>query len=233
MSDYHLLMYCDEQYIPYQNYISETLLSSGLVKSATLKNHNDLHKTDFYYKNKTILDAKQGAGYCLWKPYYILETLKTIKSNQVLLYMDSLDWIFYPIKFKDYTENILKAQDYVFFEGGFPQKEFTRYDTFYLMECLDSKYTDKIQLEAGIILSKNTPYMIDFFSEWLEYCTNPQIIMNVDNLYGSNFNEYKDHRYDQSVLTNLVAKHNLNCIPMTNVLRTTFECNYLKLKKEI
>ena len=37
-----------------------------------------LLKTDFYQQNKFILDHKIGAGYWLWKPFIILDTLELI-----------------------------------------------------------------------------------------------------------------------------------------------------------
>ena len=50
-----------------------------------------LRKTNFYKKNKNILDEPRGAGYWLWKPYIILETFKQIDEGDVVLYIDSSD----------------------------------------------------------------------------------------------------------------------------------------------
>jgi len=229
MKKFCLLMYCDNKYKPLQTYIAESLLKSGIISRTVLKDENDLKQTSFYEDHKTILSASQGAGYCLWKPYYILETLNTIKNDEILFYLDSTDWIFYPKEFQTMVNEIMLNQDFLFFEGGFLQKEFTRYDCFYLMNCLDLEYTDKIQLEAGIVFFKNTEFNKLFVQEWLDYCKNPQIIMNIPNKHGSNFFEYKDHRYDQSVLTNLVQKYKLPVVPMTNQLRNKFKCNYLSI----
>jgi hypothetical protein len=222
-------MYCDNKYKHLQTYIAQSLLKSGIISRVVLKDENDLKQTSFYGDHKEILSAAQGAGYCLWKPYYILETLSTLKNDETLFYLDSTDWIFYPTKFKTLVDEIMLNQDFLFFEGGFLQKEYTRYDCFHLMNCLNTEYTDKIQLEAGVLLLKNTKFTRMLVQEWLNYCKDPQIIMNIANKHGSNFSEYKDHRYDQSVLTNLVQKYKLPVIPMTNQLRNTFKCNYLSI----
>ena len=50
-----------------------------------------LMTTDFYLENKIILDKTRGNGYWLWKPFIILETLKKMDDNDVLLYLDSGD----------------------------------------------------------------------------------------------------------------------------------------------
>lgn len=232
MSNLHLLMYCNGPYRPIQDYIVKQLKESEILSSVTALNDSDLIQTDFFKEHKHILSEKQGAGYCLWKPYYISQILPKMQDNDVLFYLDSLDYVYRPKTFKSICEEILKFQDYIFFGGGFKQKEYTRYDTFHLMGLLEEKYTDAIQMEAGIMLLKNTPFIKALVEEWLHYCTDPQIIMNIPNVYGDNFLEYKDHRYDQSVLTNLIIKYGLNLVPMEHELRSTFQCNYYFLKKD-
>ena len=54
-----------------------------------LWNMNKIKKTTFYEKNKNLLDIKLGNGYWCWKPYIILEKLKHIKDNDVIIYMDA------------------------------------------------------------------------------------------------------------------------------------------------
>lgn len=233
MINLHLLMYCNGLYKPTQDLIVKQLQESQILSSITALNDEHLIKTDFFKKHENILTQKQGAGYCLWKPYYISQMLSKMGKNDVLFYLDSADIILDPKTFKTYCEKILTNQNYIFFGGGFQQKEYTRYDTFYLMNALEQKYTDAIQMEAGIMLLKNEPFIENLINEWLFYCTNPQIIMNIPNIYGNNFPEYKDHRYDQSVLTNLITKYSLNVCDIEHELRKTFECNYYKLKSEL
>ena len=48
-----------------------------------------LHRTAFYSENKAILDLARGAGYWLWKPFIISETLKEMEEGDCLIYSDS------------------------------------------------------------------------------------------------------------------------------------------------
>ena len=74
----------------------------SLIKSS--KNFFDEHHVfgpsdisgDFYEKNQHILDQKRGAGYWLWKPYFIYKTLKKINDGE------DYDFI---IKLKSLTNN--------------------------------------------------------------------------------------------------------------------------------
>ena len=60
-------------------------------------------------------------------------------------------------------------------------------------------------------------------SEYLSFCRNPNIINNSDNVCGlENLQGYIDHRYDQSVLTNIKTKYRIN--PSIEI-RKYVECN--------
>ncbi|MGL5889875.1 MAG: hypothetical protein ACRC3B_08315, partial [Bacteroidia bacterium] len=59
------------------------------IKHCISKTRSDLEKTDFYKQYRFILDQPRGGGYWLWKPYYILETLKQMNEGDILVYADS------------------------------------------------------------------------------------------------------------------------------------------------
>ena len=50
---------------------------------------------------------------------------------------------------------------------------------------------------------------INFINQWLNYCKNENILTDKPNEHGNNLPEFKNHLYDQSVLTNLVLKNNI------------------------
>ena len=122
-----------------------------------------LIKTKFYLENRHILDQKTGAGFCLWKPYIILETLNKINDDDVIFYLDSADI------FSDGLVNFLKQyftttkENIILTAGGYPQKDWTRRDCFVLMECDENKYHNQIQIEAGIIALKKCDKTISLY----------------------------------------------------------------------
>ena len=44
---------------------------------------------EFQRKNAEILSMKRGGGYWVWKPYIILEALKSINYGEYLIYTDA------------------------------------------------------------------------------------------------------------------------------------------------
>ena len=89
------------------------------------------------------------------------------------------------------------------------------------MNCDSENYWESIQIEAGFSVWKKTDFSIKILNEWLEYCCNWDIISD-DNL-NQNFNNFIDHRHDQSVLNNLSVKYNIH---RDLYLRNFIECNY-------
>jgi hypothetical protein len=107
--------------------------------------------------------------------------------------------------------------------GESPNKNYTRRDTFYYMGCDTEKYWNTIQLEAGIIGLRKTPYTVSIMEEYLKFCSDPKIIKDGPNSCGlPNFPTYIDHRYDQSVLSNIKAKYGIN---PSHTIRYHVECN--------
>jgi len=172
--------------------------------------HSENVKTgSFYDKNKEILDCEIGDGLWLWKPKIILDVLNELEDGDVLIYTDAGDLVDV-----DYNtlENYVKDKDYYFtnWSGNrWPQRICTKRDCFILMNCDEEKYHETPQMEAGFIIIKKTNQMMDFVQDYLHYCSIKQIVDNEPNKLGENFPNWQFHRNDQSVLTNLVVKHNL------------------------
>ena len=188
-----------------------------------------LETTDFYLENKEILDMSRGGGYWLWKPYIIIETMKKINDGDVVFYIDAADTIrnnYILNKIKSYMIN----NDYMI-AGSHKRrlnKYYTKRDTFILMDCDEGKYYNARQIEAGTVIFKKTKIIETFLNEWLYYCKNINIITNIQNIHGKNLRGFIDHRSDQSILTNLVIKHNMK---YNEVLYSQIKHNAFKLKK--
>jgi hypothetical protein len=80
----------------------------------------------------------RGYGYWTWKPYLLLKTMEEkMNDDDVVFYIDSTtNFIGSPEKIL----NIAQDSDICLFSSCYKNNEWTRYDTFYLMDCLESKY---------------------------------------------------------------------------------------------
>jgi hypothetical protein len=130
--------------------------------------------------------------------------------GDVLVYTDSGDLLNLNISdIISFSDN----NDYYFTNWGgsrWPQKICTKRDCFILMDCDTNIYHETSQIEAGFLILKKTESTISLLQDYLKYCSIKEIIDNEENIYGKNFEGWQFHRNDQSVLTNLIVKHNLN-----------------------
>jgi hypothetical protein len=202
--------YSDLNYRGHQNFLLEHVIENKIYDTVCPYTREWLETTEFYQKNKSILDKDRLAGYALWKPYIISETFKNINDGDIVVYMDCGD---YPKKgIGKIVSKYMTDTDQYFIEGNHTSVNqwWTKRDCFYYMDCDEEKYWSAIQLEDGFIALRKTQFNIDLVEEWLTYCSDERIITDILNTCGlENLDGFKDHRHDQSILTNLKIKYNL------------------------
>ena len=78
----YLVNFATDNFKKSQKKLNESALKFGVDKVFSFSSE-DIKKTDFYKKNKIILEKKRGFGYWLWKPYFIYKTMSDgfIHSN--------------------------------------------------------------------------------------------------------------------------------------------------------
>jgi len=174
----------------------------------------DLKNTSEYELYSDVFNDKVGGGYWAWKPYYILKTMKSAKEGDLVYYQDCGKGL----RFKSFLKPkaIIK---YTLQHGSMPgviipeygsNKDWTNKACFELMQCDEEPYKTCYQVEATqscwVVNEKN----INFVEEWFKWCCTRPVVSNDDTerskMYGYAIN---GHRHDQSILTNLIIKHNL------------------------
>ncbi len=196
------------------------LSKSSLIKSAepyfdhcfSFKKE-DIDK-EFYDENCKILDQKRGAGYWLWKPYFILDVLNSIKEGDIVFYVDAGN-IF--LKNPDFLYSHFDHKGIILFdnrdgmENGEVAQNFIscKKDCFYLMDCDEEKFIFGKHLNASYQIYKKNDYSVKFVESYLDYCKNEFILTDTPNSHGENYPGYYDHRHDQSILSLLAMKHNI------------------------
>ena len=198
-----LISYGDgEAHMRNQNYQIQSAINKGFDGMiAFRKEHID---TEFYEQHKKILDQPRLAGYALWKPYIILEALKMISENDILFYIDSGAYLTGSVQ---PIIDILNKPDtnMVLFENHHTDRCWTKRDTYEIMG-VDNKHRDEMQLESGFIMLKKCQLTLDFMQRWLEYCCVERAITDMPSQL-QEFDDFVDHRHDQSILTLLYKKY--------------------------
>jgi hypothetical protein len=213
-----VLTFAKGPFIDSQKKLKEYLSSINVGNIIEYSNF-DLPET-FYKEFERYFKLQRGFGYWIWKPFIILEEIIKLSDNDILIYIDSTD---VPSeKFFKFVLSHFEKNNELFLNRGYVHGEWTKRDCFHFMNSDNDNFYHQIQLEAGIIGLKNTKLNIELLNEWFFYMKNPNILTDIPNICGlPNLKSFKDHRHDQSILTNLIINrkiksYNLNDLIMYN-----------------
>lgn len=146
---------------------------------------------------KQVLTVGKGGGYWAWKPLIILDALK---KSETVIYMDSS---VIPTVFTDLKAMVAVTDKVSAIATSYVNQEWTKHECFEGMNCDSQEYWYANQVWAGVVCAKLSGSHI--VREWLKYCSDSKIIS--DETDGENREGFKQHRHDQSILTNLLIKH--------------------------
>lgn len=179
-----------------------------------------LRETPFYREHREILDRSRGAGNWAWKPYVIAEALEKRRDGDFIVFSDTgmqavgddplppvaplLTWL-------DGSERRVA----VGVLHGKPQRAWTKRDCFVLMDCDSARYWDADQIQASWIAFMVSPATRRLVAEWLRYAGDPRVVTDIPNQMGlPDLEGFIDHRFDQSILSNLIYKLELEIPPL-------------------
>ncbi len=201
-----LISYADGPQIFYknQNSLNMSVVDKGFDRIYSY--HRSDIDEDFYQKNKHILQQKRGAGFWLWKPYFILKTMQELPNDAIIIYADSGLIFKKPI---DAILTNLKEYDTILLTHGkaTPLRNHLKKEAY---SAFDFPLTEEILNAENIwgffIVVRNTPKTRAFIQRWLESCQKAEAITDVPfnpEIQEVNF-EY--HQHDQSLLSPLAAQ---------------------------
>lgn len=210
----YLVNYSDKSHKESQKNNSISSLKEGGFDKVFSFNLNDLGE-DFIEENSFIMSQSRGAGYWMWKPFVIKKALDMINENDLLMYSDSgISFIKNIDEIKEIMDETKEKLLLFELEDIHPNKRWTKRDCFKLMDLDEEPYLSSNQLLASYILMRKNNFVIKFMDEWLEYCKDYRIITDSPNECGlPNYDEFLDHRHDQSILSLLGRKYNIKNIP--------------------
>jgi hypothetical protein len=204
----YLVNFANARFYKSQEKLNRSALRFGIDKMLSYR-EKDLEGTDFYKNNLEILQLKRGAGYWLWKPYFILKAMSKAKKNDVIIYCDCGIELINSIK---PLVEICKQRDGIMLFRTHNQfnRKWTKRDCFILMNCDSAEYWDAEQVMGSFSLYLNNDSNRTLMEEWLNYGCNKNILTDIPNICGlENLPEFKEHRHDQSILSLLSVKHKL------------------------
>lgn len=190
-----------------QNYSLKMALSKGGFDEIKAYSKKDIDN-QFYNEYKNILEQSRGAGYWLWKPYFINKKLEELNEGDYLFYSDS--GVFFR-KNVDVLIEVLEKndQDIMGFQLPLIESQWTKKELIHDMDCNKARFTESNQILASYILIKKTNFSISFFQEFLDVSCNE---INITDKYDNSVkqdDDFIEHRHDQSIFSLLYKKYSL------------------------
>lgn len=198
-----LINYANEAYRAVQELQTKTAKVAGFTDVIEY-GPEDIEES-FKASNSKIFEYKRGDGLWLWKPYLIKKTLDNMKNEEILFYCDSG-----ALFFRSAKGIISKLQEQDVWVSMLPlkEKQFTKQQTFDIMECNREEYKESAQVSGTFCAFKKTELSTRFVDEWLQYCCVIEALAPPEDKK-KEATYFYDHREDQSILSLLVKKYKL------------------------
>jgi hypothetical protein len=172
-------------------------------------------------ENRQIFWQPRGAGYWLWKPYILLDTIDKVQKGTIIIYTDAGHrYIGDPFPLIAPTA----TRDIVLFHNNDHnlQRHWTKRDCFTLMQADTPEYWDALQLDASIQVYRAGETARSFLVELLAAMRDARVLTDEPNVCGlPNLEGFRDHRHDQSILTILATKHRIETFPSPKIVVKT------------
>lgn len=210
------ITYGDEKYKKSLELLESTAMENGVDEFIAYD--RDYIVNSKMYNNsartKYILDKPRGSGYWIWKPYIISETFKSLEYGDIVIYSDAglkvIDNLqpLYNIASKSPNKPILFKLPPVGVDYH-KAKTWTKKDCFVLTNSDESKYWDADMSNGAVSVWVKSKHNEDLLLEWFKYLKDPRISTDDPNMCGPNYQGFRDHRHDQSVLSILRVKYDI------------------------
>lgn len=197
----------------------------------------DIKATQFWKDNLQMFQYKKYGGYFLWKPYIILKTLELYPESRVLYCDVNLRFKNFKQFENSYNQLMPTQSAYFVRHEHFLNKEWTKRDCFILMNADDDRYWNSNQIWSSLMGFGRDERILKALEDYMEYCKNPQIITEQPNIMNKkNLTEFREHRWEQSVMSILVQKYGYLGISDTqamNWVTKEYSPELLQFKREI
>lgn len=203
---------------------------NALVASAADKGFDQIHSYKrghidpvFYEKNKSILEQKRGAGYWLWKPYFILKTMQNMPEGALLFYADSGVVFTKPI---DELLRLMDEHNMVLVGHGKPAPlvRHLKRESYQYFSPEPSKDVLQAQNIWGFFMVlKNNAHTRQIVERWLNVAQIAEAITDAPFDAKIQSTEFHYHQHDQSLFSVIVAQEGsgIKIIPR-NVMREQY-----------
>jgi hypothetical protein len=202
------ISYATPEFVKLSHELFVSLKKYGYNKSRLFR-QEELFITNFYQAKKEILNAPRGAGYWLWKPYIILETLRQLPEGDILLYADAA------CRFIASPKPLIRLAQHepsgvvAFHLRPLQATTWCKRDAFIRTGCDAPDYWESDKVMGGLLLFRKCDCTMRLVTEWLEWCCRPGTLTDAPSTLGEELPGFTEHRHDQALLGLLLKKHGI------------------------
>jgi hypothetical protein len=186
-----------------------TALELG-VDECYIFDYSNLDDT-FRRKNEHILKLGRGAGYWIWKPYIIYQTLAAVAEGDYVIFQDADAYLVKPVHLiiAFMEEHEVRHHGVLAFNMIHIQRDWCKRDAFKGQNCDTPRCHNARQIDGSFHIWRKGPHSLNVSSAWLREIQNIYHVSDVPNIYGlPNLPSFREHRHDQAILTNIFSREN-------------------------
>lgn len=198
-----LITYGDDLYINSSRRLKEQAEKLKIFDEIIIYSPKDLPAE---IKASKLFKYKRGGGYWIWKPWVIYDALSRLKEDDILVYSDSGNEVFYDKEWFRWFEMLDKKYNAIFFQYGGIMKKWTRGNLLSFFDEL-SHLKDYYQIQASLILIKRGA--CDVIEKWMNLMLlHPEFILDVEqHEFEHEMSCFIENRHDQAALSCVVYKN--------------------------
>jgi hypothetical protein len=161
-------------------------------------------------------DNPRGYGLWVWKPWAVLEVMKSVQQGDIVFYLDAGCTVHTSPKSKlryQWYINHIREHENLFF--GLPQAEFN----YTKKEAIEHFQLSEQEVNSGQLVATIQGHLVSekqlkFVKDWLYACTldSGRLLKDVGVLQIED-ERFIDHRHDQSVLSCLAKSKGITTLP--------------------
>ncbi|MEM7635776.1 MAG: hypothetical protein AAF299_14520 [Pseudomonadota bacterium] len=194
-----LITYASDAFAPWQKICTVTGQRFGFDVCHAL-GPKDI-EPEFALRHATTLQHDRGAGYWLWKPYFVQRMLADMTEGDILVYADAATHFVNPV-----TPMISALErhslDLLILGEGFSEAQYTKRDAFVLMDADTKPFTQTPQRFASSFMLRKSGWAVDFMKRYLICAEDRRILTDEDNVCGlPDYPDFIAHRHDQSIFS--------------------------------
>lgn len=203
----HGITYGDELFVRSREKAYESL--KKFTNNAYCFTEKDLAPFKENISSKICYTGARGGGYWIFKPIFLKQILNSIPDGEAVLWMDAGVECVESIEIL--TDIASTNRGFCLFQQIHKNSTYTKRDCFYYMDADNSVFYNARHCDASVQLYIKNEETVKFVEDYLMYCSDYRVVTDSANECGlPNIDGFVDHRHDQSILTNLRTRYNLN-----------------------